>query len=173
MGDAAKPLHCVDGWYTEDAEEFQFYMRDPKTWTYAAQLGNDVRSWKTWLLWLCGLAWPIAGAATRSPPLLAIGIFPFTAVVYVYVHMLRRVVRSHRASVLIEGVVERFDTPHPLLRSRVAGELKQDVVTDRKVWALLPARIVTAHARPSGSLQVLVSYSADADFNPVVAFRLS
>lgn len=172
MGDAVKPLHCVNGWYTEDAEEFEFYMRDPETWTHLAQMSNDVRSWKVWVLWLFGLAGPIAGMVTRSLPLLAIGVLPFAAVVYVYAHMLRRVVRSHHASKLIEGVVEKFDTPHPLVRSRIAGKLKQDIVTDRQVWALLPSRIVTAHARPDGSMQVLVSYSADADFNPVVAFRL-
>lgn len=171
MPDAPKKLHNIDGWYTDDPKEFRFYTRDAKTWSYWAQVRNDARSWKVWLLWLYGVAWPAAGLVKGSVPLVLMGALMMAFVLHVYVHMLRRVVRGYRNAVLLDGIVASFDTRHPLFRSMVAGELKQAVVAKQRVMALLPESAVKAYARIDGSMEVLVSHSPQADFSRVVAFK--
>jgi hypothetical protein len=171
MGDAPRPLHYIDGWYTDDPEEFRQATQGAKSWSYWSQVRVDLRSWKVWLLWLSGLAWPVAGLVIRSLPLAALGVFMAAFVLHKYVHMLRRVVSGLRASVLVEGVVARFDTRHPLFRGHLAGELKQTAIAHERVMALLPAWVVQAHARPGGSMEVLVSHPPGADFSQVVGFR--
>jgi hypothetical protein len=89
-----------------------------------------------------------------------------------YVHMLRRVVRNYRETKLIEGTV-RFDSRHPLRGDLMAGDLVPRELQPRGVRAVLPEWAVKAHARPDGSLEVLVAHAQGQEYSPIVGIRPS
>jgi len=168
-----KPLHYIDGWYTHDPDEFRFYTRDARRWSYPAQLATDARSWKAWAWWAMGALPAIAGAVRGSLPLVAVGLFWAVVVLQKYIHMLRTVVQGYQRSVLLDGIVPAFDGRHPLRRSLLSGELRhENQVVRERVMALLPEWAVKSHARPDGSLRVLVAHSPTAEYSPVIGIHL-
>lgn len=173
MTDASKPLRYIDGWYTDDADEFRFYTREARVWSYSAQLARDARSWKPWAWWAMAAVPATSSVVRGSLPLVAIGLFWALVVLWTYVHMLRTVVRGYQRSVLLDGVVAVFDLRHPLHRSLLAGELRhEDQTVGERVTAMLPEWVVKSHARPDGSLRVLVAHSPAAEYSPVIGIHL-
>jgi hypothetical protein len=167
-------LRCVDGWYTDDADEFRFYMHDARQWSYRAQLVVDARSWKVWAWWVAAIAPATGGMIRGSLPLTIIGLIWAVAVLERYVHMLRTVVQGYRRSVLLDGVVAKFEHRHPLRRSFMAGQLRhEDQSVLERVTALLPEWAAKAHAGPDGSLRVLVAHSPRAEYSPVIGIRIN
>jgi hypothetical protein len=170
--DASKPLRYIDGWYTDDPDEFRFYTRVARRWSYRAQLATDARSWKAWAWWCMAFLPTGLGALRRSPSLTIGGLLWGTVVLQKYIHMLRTIVRGYQRSVLLDGVVPTFDRRHPLRRSLLAGELRHgDKAVQERVVAILPEWAAKSHAGPDGSLRVLVAHSPSAEYSPVIGIR--
>jgi hypothetical protein len=72
VSDAPKPLRYIDGWYTDDPDEFRFYTRDVRRWSYRAQLAADARSWKPWAWWVMAVLPAGIGMVRESPPLIVV-----------------------------------------------------------------------------------------------------
>lgn len=174
MNDSPGPLRCIEGWHTDDADEFRFYTRDARQWSYRAQLATDARSWKPWAWWCLALLPAVLGALRGSPALLIGGLIWGAAALQKYVHMLRTIVRGHQRSVLLDGVVPACDGRHPLRRAFVAGALRHgDQAVHERVVAMLPEWAAKSHAGPDGSLRVLVAHSPGAEYSPVIDIRPS
>lgn len=167
MFEVRGPLVLVDGWYTDDPDEFRFYTREASTFGYGRQVARDVRGLAPWCWWLLLCVAPVLflgwwGLAIALPALGA------------YLHMIRTIVSGYRRSVLVEGQVSRFDRTHPLFRGHRAGELRPAggrPLPPEPVTATLPAQAVEAFAQTDGSLEVLVSHVPDAMFSPVIGIR--
>lgn len=174
MSDGQAALHCIDGWHTDNAEQFRFFTREVNGHTYAKQFLADVRGRWTWALWLVGLIPLGLAILSKRPWVIVLGGAFALSVLRVYLHMLRRVVRAYQQAVLVEGVVQRFDGRHPLKRSFLTGRLvlTRGVVIEPMTVALSEA-LVKAHARADGSMEVLVSHSPGAEVDEVVGFKLA
>lgn len=167
------PLTLIDGWLTDDPDEFRFYREDVNQWTYRQQLEVDVRSWKPWAFWLTG-ATPIGlglfghsgqGRSGEGFLLVTIGVL----ILVTYVLMMVAVVQGLRRVKLIEARVS-FDRPHPLVSGLLAGEFHHPE-SKVKGLATLPEWAVRQLQPPNGSLGVLIAWNSEAEYCSVVGVR--
>lgn len=159
-----RALFEIDGWITDDREQFELY-RKATGFGYGAQLARDFRSWKPWLFWLSAVLCLAYGTLTLDRTATTVGI----ALLGTYLFMLHAVVRASRQGRLIEAIA-RFGGPHafsPLLRAGTFHDPKSGVRGD----TLLEAWAVSRFERPGGWVPVLISYYPKAQTHPVVGVR--
>jgi hypothetical protein len=168
---AAQELVTIEGWLTDDPEEFRMYSRPGVRWSFREQLSIDVRSWKPWAAWLVAVGAFVAaavGGADRpvaGVPYLMLGV----ALSSTYVRALFAVVRGRQRQRLLEATV-RFDSRHPLSSSLLTGVFTEAGGTAIG-RAFLPEWAAEKTRRADGCHYVLVAYDSAAEMNAIIGIR--
>jgi hypothetical protein len=161
-----RQLHQINGWITDDQEQFELYTRlDGRGFSYGAQLARDARSWKPWIFWLGTVVCLAYGTLSNDRTATIAGL----ALLGTYLFMLNTVVRASGKAKLIEAVA-RFDGHHPASHLLMSGTF-YDPKSGARGNAILEEWAVEMFKRPDGSVPVLISYSSAAHTHPVVGVR--
>lgn len=106
------PKVTPDGWVVSDWDSFYFFTahEPPRSNVVWKQLWADVRGWKTLAMWGAGVGLIAAAVITEWWPLIVPGVM----VLLVYFKMFWGVVRHHRDTPVLTGVIEDDLRPHPL-----------------------------------------------------------
>lgn len=161
-------LYEKDGWVYLDKGCHRLYVEKPprSKKIYLHQLAVDIKSYKTYLMLLPGIAGLYFGLKQESYYFFTIGVIFLS----IYVYMFLRVTPSLVKASVVEGRIFDATTPHPIVRDTVITNAE---TREGSIPVVIEKAYLNAELNRGSALNVRILYEPKADYSFVIALQRS